>query len=192
MTEAASAPEATAAVACGVYLQAVHPADGGRYGPPGTPHPHSGHRLVELRLGAVLRVQPRQPSAPFDIGNERRAEFRIVRQPGFIGGLEQQCDPLLALRLGQTAVEVVLDHRGMATEFFAVGFRPAEHLAEEGGDMHRMVAGHVAEHRLQQRVLQHRVVKHAGQAVQRVDAAGPFVKRWYFCAHAGFLIGRST
>ena len=81
----------------------------------------------------------------------------------------------------------------MAAEFFAVGFRAAENLAEEGSDMQRVVAGHVAEHRLQQRVVEDLVVEHAGQPVQRFAAARPFVKCRYLAVTAvSFLIAAET
>ena len=81
----------------------------------------------------------------------------------------------------------------MAAEFFAVEFWPAEHLAEEGRDMRRVIARHAAEYRFQQRIAQHLVVKGGGQAVERLEPpAHSYSVGICVAHHAGLLIGLPT
>ena len=65
-------------------------------------------------------------------------------RPDRIGGIGQQADPAAALFLGQMLAEMVHDHLAVAAMLFAVGLRPAEDLADEGGDMGGMIRRHVS------------------------------------------------
>ena len=55
-----------------------------------------------------MRIDDGQTRAPFQVGDEGGAEFGIARDAGFVGALEQQLHPTLAMLLGERAADVVL------------------------------------------------------------------------------------
>ena len=68
------------------------------------------------------------------------------------------------------AIEVSLDHVGVATVPFGVRGRAAEHFGEERGHVARMVSPHVCENQREQGVVLDVLVEPRGQTVQRIDA----------------------
>nr|WP_292077188.1 hypothetical protein [Mesorhizobium sp.] len=170
-----------------------HPPDGCLYGSAGHAPAPGRHRLGLGIAGlAKVGVHLREPRPPFDIGHESRAKFRIVRQPDFIGGIDEKVDPAAALFLAQMLAEMMHDHLAVAAMLCAVGLRAAKHLADESGDMGRMIGRHVLEHRTDDGVLKHLVIEGLRQTIQRVGAAGPFEQCRDILAHSRSSTGRTV
>src|SRR5580698_10558913 len=75
--------------------------------PPNSPHIRpldlapapTRHRLLFHLMRLRLRGDDGDARAPFDIGCERGAKFRVRRRTDFIGGVDQQIHPASPLRL---------------------------------------------------------------------------------------------
>jgi hypothetical protein len=129
--------------------------------------------LVDRRSG--LRVQDRQPRSPLQVAHQRGPELGVVGYLHFVGRVEEQVHPAPALLLGELAIEVPLDHVGMASVLAGIRLRAAEHLGEERSHVGGMVGAHVGEDRSQSGIVLDALVETRGQSVQRVHATQPLV-----------------
>jgi hypothetical protein len=131
-----------------------------------------GCGVIRLRH-AVLRIQHRQPRAPFQIAHQGGAEFRIGGQADLIHRLQHQRDPALALGFGEMPAHVTTDHMGMAAAGGRVRRAAAEHFRDESGDMLGMMRVHAGEHRRQYGIVRHFLIETLGERGQPVRAAQP-------------------
>src|SRR5688572_10453888 len=90
-----------------------------------TPAP-LGHRREWIGCGARLRVDDCQARTPFEITDQRRAKFRIVRHLQFVCGVEQERNPFTSMGLSKMAVQMVLNHGGMPAMLGGIVGGPAQ------------------------------------------------------------------
>src|SRR5262249_54070958 len=117
----------------------------------GAPVPR-GHRRRFSHLGAQLRVDDREPCAPLEVRDERRAELRLVRDAAFVRAAKEELHPALALLLREVAPDVVANHGRVTAKLRTIRLGPAEHLGDEARHVIHMVGLHPGEERREERV----------------------------------------
>src|SRR3954447_2632547 len=143
----------------------------------------AGHGRLRRGGRIGLRVCQRQAGAPFDVGQQGRAELGVGGEPRVVGGQRDQRDPAEALRLGDGQPLVLAEHVRIPPVALGVVGRAAEDLGQPGRDAPRMVGGHAREHRRQQLVAADPLVEGLGEAAEGGLAACPFVEGWDVGAH---------
>jgi hypothetical protein len=91
---------------------------------PSTEFRYWGHR-------AGLGVRQSQTSAPLQIGEQGRAELRVSRQAGVVGGEAHQRHEPESLLGRDAQAPMLAEHSPVTAELVGVAGRPAEHLAHQ-------------------------------------------------------------
>ena len=141
------------------------------------------HRLGIIHgIFGQLGINNSNACPPFQVPNQRRPEFRIGRDPNFIGRIQQQLDPPLPLLIIQHLSDVVTDHNGMAATILPrIFFGTAKDFRNKMRDMPRMIRRHIPKYRTNELVFENLIIKGAEKMLDRLFAPGPFIKRW--CGH---------
>ena len=137
----------------------------------------AGHRRLQGRFGARLRVCKREARAPLHVCRKRRAELRIRGHARLVRGGQDHLHPARPPLLADRKPEVLPDHVRVPAVLVGVERRPAEDLGQPGRDVLRMVLVHAGEHRPEDRVVAHAPVEHGGQPLERLRTTGPLVQR---------------
>jgi hypothetical protein len=123
-----------------------------------------------------MGVKDGDAAAPFEVANQGGAEFGVGRQTDFVGGIEQDLHPALALGFVEHFPDMMGDHDGMAAAVgFGVFFVTAEYFAYEVGDMAGMIRGHIPEDGSDEVILQDFIVKDPKEMLQGGFAPGPLI-----------------
>src|SRR4051794_1189192 len=143
----------------------------------------AGHGGLRRRVGIGLRVGQREPGAPLDVGQERRAELGVGRELGVAGRERNQGQPAEALLLGDREVIVLVQHVRVATVALGVVGRPAEDLGQPRGHVLGVVLRHVREQRADELVGAHALVERLGQSLERRFPARPVIDGGWIGGH---------
>ncbi|MDB5533592.1 MAG: hypothetical protein JWO28_1907 [Hyphomicrobiales bacterium] len=151
----------------------------GRIGTAGRTHPHTGIGSSLAGDGTTLRIENCQARSPFQVADEGRSKFGIVRQPNFIGGIEHQRNPSLALNFGQMTPEMPADHAGMRPARCGVRRFISENYRDERRDVFSVMRIHAGEHRSEDRILRHFFLEASREALNVGQSAAPVQQSRY-------------
>ena len=143
-----------------------------------SPQPQRGTGACSTTSAPGCELPTRDPRAPFEVGDERRAELGIRGQAGVVGREAHQRREAKTLLGCDREAAVLGEHALVAAELAAVAGRAAEHLDPPGGDVRAMLLAHAAgEEPAQKLVRLDAVVERIDQPPEGPVAAGPFVER---------------
>lgn len=121
-----------------------------------------------------LRVCEREPSTPFQIGDQSRAELWIARHSGIVRGETHQAGKPKPLLSRNAELSMLLEHSLVASQLCGVFGRASENLTPPRGDVATMLGMDAArKERGQQFVFLDSVVKSIDHALNRLVAARP-------------------
>lgn len=149
------------------------------------PGGHGG--IGDGSVGGEGGVDDGEAGAPLDVGDEGGAELGVGGEGQFVGGLEEELHPALALLVGDAFAEVMADHVGVSAVVGGVTGGAAEDLADEGGDVLEVLGRHAGEEWGEQRIDGDLLVEAGDEGAERFGSAQPLVKGGDVGGHAWIL-----
>ena len=135
------------------------------------PVPGGHGSFVDSGVGGEGGVDDGEARAPLEVSDEGGAELGVGGEVEFVGGFEEETDPVLALLFGDAFAEVVTDHGGVSAVMGGVAGGATEDFGDEGGYVLEVLLGHVGEEGSEDGVGGDFLVEAVDEGVERFCAA---------------------